>query len=151
MTRSILGIDSIPADVGFNSVDLTNYALVDMSLVPNGREALYQRIVGDVQFPLTVRVGYYPAKGGNGSTNISIRVNSFVQEVVDTVVVSTLPCSATIATSMPGVLGVPDVTSYKEMLQNALSWFMPTITAEAFADEVVTSLQYGIVTNYQVG
>lgn len=150
MTQSIANLDGTTSfDVtAFFPADKANFVLIDTVLSAAGREAVYQKVTGDEEHPMTVRIGHYPnikGNGGVGQTNISVKVQTFVikeEEDLNWV----LPCSITLASSMPGMSGVPNSADYVKFVQNVASWLL-TATAGVITTDAADELKYGVVNN----
>jgi hypothetical protein len=155
MTTSILNIsDSIDVDVASLLVsNKANCVLIDTTKLPDGgRESLYQHTAGDAEFPMEIRAGFYPqpkAENGTGRVNVSIRINTFVKNVVDTETLWTLPANAVIAWSLPGRVAVPtDATELLTLLSQAFSWIVP-IQSGVAVEGVLDDIAYGVVSSLQ--
>ena len=124
-----------------------NFAVVDTVVKENGsRETLYQKVVGDEEYPMTVRVGYYKnltQNGGIGRTSISVKLETFLQKADADDVIWTLPASTVLAINMPGGSGVPSTTDVTELIGNTLSWLLP-VSASVITSDALDELKFGI-------
>lgn len=155
MTTSILNIsDAIDVDVA--SLLVANKAacvLVDTTKLPDGgRESLYQHTAGDAEFPMEIRVGFYPqpkAENGQGRVNVSVRVSTFAKKVDGSETKWTLPANVVLAWSMPGMVSVPDdATELLTLISQAFSWVVP-IQSGAAVEGVLDDIAYGVVSSLQ--
>jgi hypothetical protein len=129
-------------------IDPSDFTLLDVSYGDDGsREALYQRIDANPDYPMTVRIGYYPkaSSGGNPATfNVSVRINTFVKKDAGETTEEVQAASAVLAWTMPW-LAVPDATDIFNLAGNLFSWVVPDVATGALADDFIDKLQYGIV------
>lgn len=150
ITTEIVHVDNNEVDIDkFHVPDFTEYRVVnsDFNIVSGGRETVYQRAEGDPEHPCLVRLGYFPPKNGS-NTNISLKISTWVKRSDSVSGVETwLPCTATLATSMP-YGGVPDAQDYADLLQNALAWFfLGNVPADVIpTSEVIEPLAFGLTT-----
>jgi hypothetical protein len=149
ITHSILNLDTATVDVAAIVVPtMAQYALVDTKLLDPGRESLYQKVGGNEEYPLTVRVGHYPKKGsdGVGQVNISVKISTFVETVDDVSgeTLRVLPCSMTLAWSVPGTSGVPDEADLMALICMPLTWVLP-VASGAFTGDALDELKFGVV------
>lgn len=150
-TISVLNLSdsSAIAVTNFPIQDKTDYVLVDTVSVEGKREATFQKVAGDQEFPLSIRIGHYPtakANNGIGQTNISIKLSTYVQKVDGTEVVYTLPFTATLALSAPGMSGIPDNDDVKAAIAALFSFVLPVV-AGAVSTTALDELKYGVVGN----
>lgn len=143
-SRSILNIDeSDNSALTISRIDKADFVLIDSAVLANGgREAVYQRIGGDAVYPLTVRVGFYPSNGKGA--NVSVKINTWTQTTVDSVVTETVPFTATLATHSDGPVAIPDITDYLALIGNLLSIFVPVDNAGTPDTAALQSLQFGV-------
>jgi hypothetical protein len=150
MTITIKNLaDTANVDIAAIAVPVkTNFVLVDTKVDGVNREALFQKVTGDEDSPMTVRVGFYPndkAEAGYGRTNLSIKIQSYVCETdSEDEEVSNLPCTATLATSMPGKSGVPNSSDMLKLLGNLFTWMVPVVSG-AIDDGALDRLKFGVV------
>lgn len=145
-TYSIIGIDEATPFTDFDLLakDPTKFGQIDVQVLKDGgREAVYQRTVGDADHPMIVRVGYYPQN--NGGANVSVKISTFAKAAFDDSTESFKPVTATLATSVPFGGGTVDNADYLALIQNLLSWLIPSITAGAADSTAVAKLQFGVV------
>jgi hypothetical protein len=98
---------------------------------------------------MSARIGRYvnaAAHDGVGKTNVSIKIDTFLQKDVDGTIVYTLPCSGTIALSMPGISGIPDKDGVVEILSNLVTWAL-SVEAGVLTDDHLDDLEFGVVNN----
>lgn len=153
MTTSILNTgDSTSVDVAeILAAPKGDFAQIagGEAVTDDKHETTYRKVTGNEEFPMSVRVGHYRNPGANdgiGQTNMSVKVQSFVQELdSDSNVVYTLPGHVVIATSMPGRSGVPDEDDLVELVGNALSWLIPIISG-AVSQDALDELKFGVTT-----
>lgn len=100
ITRVLVNIqNTMPEVIPVFRPKFSDWELVDQKVVPNGHEAVYQYMAGDPQFPATVRLGCYSAKGRQ---NLSAKLDTFVTITDDLAeTVKTEPWSAVVAISGP--------------------------------------------------
>lgn len=149
MTLTILNTgDSVDVDVASMLVpSKADYAIVDTVANGETRECTYQKVVGDSEYPMSVRVGYYKkptTNEGIGSVNLSIKISTFVQKTEGTDIIWTKPASATLALAMPGGTGVPDIADVKELIGNLFAWALP-VQAGIVVDSGLEELEFGVV------
>lgn len=142
--------DNPIADVDLKAIDPAEWVLVntEASKDDSVREAIYQMAGADPDYPATARIGYYrtASKGGvSGNINVSIKLSTFVQKVVDGVTAWTLPATFTLATSMPGNTGVPNTADFLVGVQNLVSFIAQAATAGVLDETQVDKLKFGIV------
>jgi hypothetical protein len=149
-TTTILNTgDSQTVDVAELLVpDKGNFALIDTISKDDGsREAIYQKISGSEEYPMTVRVGYYrnaKANGGVGGVNLSVKIVTYAEKVDIDDVIWTLPAAITLAMSMPGGTPIPDQEDIIELIGNALGWLLPVDTG-AISSAALDELKFGVV------
>lgn len=152
-TKNILNLSNVAiADLDVQGVSFDDDLVrIDSTIAANGlnREVVYQKVSGDAEYSLSVRIGHYrnpQANGGRGQTNISVKVTTFVEELdAEDARLHVDPCSMTIASTMPGMSGVPDVSDYLVLLQNAFSILVQSATAGAADTDAVDKLKFGVV------
>jgi len=147
LVRSIINIDEVnvttTTDPGWSPANMANFAVIDTAVVANGgRETVFQRVAGDDIHPMTVRVGHYPQPTAS-RVNVSIKVSTYVRHLdTDVDLDEYLPCTATLAWSMPGS-AVPDSADLFGLLTNLFSWVFPT-DAGVFITGNLDSLKFGV-------
>lgn len=151
-SKTILNLDSdndAIASAHWNFADKANYVVASRPLVQaNGtRETIYQKLDGDPDWPLSVRIGVYPAPRANdgiGKVNASTKLSTFVEFLdTQTNVTSYFPCNMTLAWEMPGNSCIPDSTMMLHMIQNLVSFMLPLVAGE-FDATVLDEMLYGI-------
>jgi hypothetical protein len=148
-TTSFLNLgDSVSVDiVAFDAPPKASFKVIDTVAEEGKREALYQKVSGNEEYPMTVRAGYYLNKKSNdniGQTNVSVKLSTFVQKADTDDIIWTLPCSATLALSVPGTNAVPDGEAVIEMLNNLHAWIVPVVTG-ALSEVALDELKFGVV------
>lgn len=128
--------------------DVSNFVAVDTTIKPDGaRETVYQQAAGSEEYPLTVRVGYYPspqAEGGVGRVSISCKISTYLQKTdADSNIVWTLPAHATLAFSLPGGTAVHSAAEITELLGNLFTWVLP-VASGAVTTSALDELKFGI-------
>jgi hypothetical protein len=153
ITIDILNLgDSVNLDLlSLSGPPKANFAVVDTKSDPEKgtREAVYQKLTGSEDSPMTVRVGHYVSKNSNdgvGQTNVSIKITTFVEKTDEDDVIWTLPGTATLALSMPGRSGIPRVDQVKELINHLMIWFIPVV-AGVMDDAALDELKFGVVGN----
>jgi hypothetical protein len=133
-----------------------SFVAVDTKINGASRETVYQKISGSEEYPMVVRVGFYPnpaANGGIGKTSISLKVNTFVEKVVSAATVWTLPGDVVLAINMPGTT-LPDSDDVIVLVQNALSWLLPLVDGDfsvAAIDELRDGVTLGLLGHVDTG
>jgi len=150
-TLTLLNVENdVDVDIAaLKAVDKTDFVLVDTQIVANdGREAIYQKVAGDEEHPLTVRIGWYPSPKGNsgfGLTNISIKISTFLKSAeTDGTVNWIYPVTATLATQAPGLSGLPAEASMRTLVENLFSWMIPVQTG-VLTSLALDQLKFGVV------
>lgn len=153
MTTTILNTgDYVSCDAdAILALDVSKFVLVD-TYAPddNTREAVYQKVGGSKEYPLTIRIGAYfnpGAEEGVGRTNLSIKIASFAQNVQASDTIWTLPCHATLALSMPGKTGVPDAQDVEELIGSLFSMYIPIAAGVVQSTAALDELAYNVVGN----
>jgi len=142
--------DSNDVDVTvFSAAPKTDFKVIDTVTDPakGSREAEYQKVTGDEEYPMTMRVGRYVnarAEDGIGRTNTSLKLSTFVQKTDVDDVIWTLPGWVTIAISMPGTSGIPDTAAVIELITNAFSWLVP-VDAGVLSADALDEVKFGVV------
>jgi hypothetical protein len=148
MTKTILNLDSGTANyTGIKVAAAGSFARVSSVDLPEKREAVYQRTVGDEEKPMTIRLGWYPnpkANGGIGQTNFSMKISTMVEND-DAETGFVLPGTLTVAWSMPGLSGVPNSANLKDLLGHAYTWLVPDAAGSPITD-VLEEIKFGVVT-----
>lgn len=145
--------NSVDVDIAvIKAADRGDYAIISPapSQDDDTREAVFQKVVGNAEYPLSVRIGWYKnpkANDGIGSTNVSVKVSSYLQKLDDdNDVLWTKPCSVTLATNMPGLTAVPDTDDVMELVGNAVTWLLP-VQSGAIVTDVLEEVKFGVVGN----
>lgn len=145
-TYAVQGIGSSLTD-SVNNLELIDpslWAHVDTQVLDNGgRESVYQRNDGEVEYPTTLRIGVYPKEGTPATFNVSFRQSGFVKQLDGTDVLDVQPYSVVYAWTMPWA-PVPDLADVFELVQNVFSWIIPDVVSGALDDAFVTNLQYSL-------
>lgn len=121
--------------------------LIDTSLKGEAREGLYQftGTGADPSVPLMLRLGHYP---NATSTNISLKLTSFVEEVDGAESLGIKPWNMTIAFSTPCKTGVPDSIAMAEWAF-AAACILAKLASKGAEDGVVPDvfddLKFGVV------
>lgn len=142
--------DTVPVNVlGFGAAPKEAFKVIDtiVDRQKGSREAEYQKVTGDEEYPMALRVGHYvndSAEGGVGRTNVSLKLSTFLQKADEDDVIFTLPAWVTIAISMPGKSGIPDVDGTISLLTSAMSWILPIIAGE-ISPAALDEIKYGVV------
>lgn len=158
--KNILSVDATSDIINNWAVsDKSDFVLIDTKVNGENREAVYQRVgsVDLLDYPMTVRVGYYP-KVSNGvrTTNISLKVSTFVQTGEDDGASTTYhswdPITCTIAFSGPGPSCAIDALEtgggFLALLMNAVSWLAPmsgTDPNKVLSASAIDLLKFGVV------
>lgn len=145
-TYSIIGIDEATKFTDFDLMakDPTKWSLVDVQVLANGgRESVYQRVDGEPDYPATCRVGFYPNKAGG--SNVSVKISTFGKVVHDDATIEFKPLTATLASTVPYGGGTCDNADYAALIQNLLSWMIPSVTGGNADLTALAKLQFGIV------
>lgn len=122
-TFSIQGTTSLlDARVDVKAFNKAEFTLVDTGAKGNGREALYQSIAGDPQYPLTIREGCYP--NPSGLNGVSTRVNLWVEKTVDGVVTEVKPGNFVLSSNLPFGL-VPTASEWAAIVYALAVWNAP--------------------------
>lgn len=150
-TQTILNLaSSVDVDiVSFLAAPKAAFKLIDTKVDGDNREAVMQRMSGEDEYPMTVRIGRYvntKSNDGVGQTNTSIKLSTFVQKTDTDDVIWTLPANATLAFSMPGTSGIPDAGQVRELLMNLISFILPVVGGAA-GEAVLEELRFGVVNN----
>lgn len=151
ITTTILNLgDGTAVDVAaLDAPTKSDYVLVDSVSETGKRESVYQKVTGSEDYPLNVRVGHYvnsKANDGEGQTNISVKISSYVEKADTDDVLYDLPCSATLAWSMPGLSGVPDASGVKELISHLFHWVQP-VTLGVIQTDALDELKFGVTGN----
>lgn len=104
------------------ALNKTEFTLVDTGVKGNGREALYQQITGDPQYPLSIREGVYP--NPTGLNGVSTRINLWVKKTVDGVVTEVKPGNFVLSSNLPYGL-VPTVAQWADIVYALAVWNAP--------------------------
>lgn len=135
-----------PADLPM--LDVSAFAHVDTNTTETSREAIYQLMEGDQEFPCTLRVGHYKnakANGGKGQTNISAKLTNFAQKADDDGdVVWTLPESWVLAKSAPGGAAFYDVAADIESIGALVSVYLHQVAGE-IQNTNIDELKFAVV------
>jgi len=145
-TYAVQGIGSSLTDSvnNLDMIDPTTWAHVDTQVLDNGgRESVYQRNDGEVEYPTTMRIGVYPKSGSPATYNVSFRYNGFVKQLDGAILVDAQPFTAVFAWTMPWA-PVPDLADLFELIQNLFSWVIPDVVAGALDDAFITNLQFSL-------
>lgn len=150
MSTALLNLETKPLAVtAMSFIDRSHYVLIDQTVSGDSREAIYQRTVGQVDTPATLRVGVYSnpkSNNGYGQTNVSLKWNTFLETTDGDDVVTNRPASFTLAWTMPGATGVPVAAEVLAAVQQLVSWVCH-LDGGTFDTDVLNELAYGIVVN----
>lgn len=102
-----------------------------------------QRIDGDPDYPVTVRVGYYPNK--DGGYNLSIKETTWAKAVHGDGTEEFKRVTSTYATTVPFGGATVDNADYAVLAQNMHSWVIPGVTGGIAQLESIEKLQHGLV------
>lgn len=149
MTVSILNLDDVATldIVSLSAVDKADLVCVPVTGNGLSSEAIYKKVTGRSDAPLSIRVGLYPnptANGGIGQTNTSIKVRSYVENVEDSETIWTKPGDVTLAWTMPGNTSAPDKAGLKAMIATAFTMALTLVSGE-ITDTNLDLLSFGIV------
>lgn len=134
-----------PADLPM--LDVNDFALVDTVTTENSREAIYQLMAGDQEYPCSLRVGHYKnvkGNGGKGMTNVSAKLTNFAQKADEDDVVWTLPESWVLAKSAPGGAAFYDVEADIESIGALVSVFLHQL-AGSITNTNIDELKFAVV------
>lgn len=143
-TFAVSGITGLVTDTVDNLglFDPASFSLVDSELLPNGgREATYQKIDEDIEYPVSVRIGIYPKQGDPTRHNVSLRYSVWVTKVVDTAIVAVEPGHIILAWDMP-FNGVPDIDDMTAALQTIISFVFHSVATGSLTTGLLGQLQY---------
>jgi hypothetical protein len=150
-TYTILNLgDSVDVDItSFSAPPKSSFKVVGQSPPDetDRREALYQKVTGDEEYPMTVRAGVYANKKANdgiGQTNVSVKITTYLRKEDDDDVLWTLPLPVTIAFNVPGTRVVPDGSDVIDLLNQAHAWMVPVVTG-VLSELALDELKFGVV------
>lgn len=150
ITREVINLQTSNVEVSaLYRPDFSDWNLVESTDNDGAREAIYQKMSGDPQYPATVRIGIYDNEAKQ-TTSISLKLSTFVKVTDDDGDVTYEPFTCTVAMTGPykQVLGASHSTT---AVDNLIAWgFKPVESTPAIGSftsvdwSLYDRLKYGI-------
>lgn len=103
ITREVINVQSTyNEDITMSRPEFSKWELVDTVESPGKKEATYQYLTGDPEYPATIRIGIYENESNNSkTTSVSAKLSTYLKKTDDDGVITYHPWSVVVACNGP--------------------------------------------------